>query len=72
MKNRRFCLLLQDKVYEEIVKICGQRPVRLADKPLMCYTEATVNEVLRHTCLVYTVPHATTADLVNYFFTNFY
>ena len=41
------------------------RPICLADKPLLSYTEATINEVMRHTCLVYTVPHSATADLVS-------
>nr|AKH03500.1 cytochrome P450 3033B1 [Paracyclopina nana] len=54
---------IQNKVHEEIDKICGARTVRLADKPLMSYVEATIMEILRHTCLVYTVPHSTTDDL---------
>lgn len=54
---------IQAKVHAEIDSICMQRQVRLADKPLMSYTEATINEVMRHTCLVYTVPHSTTDDL---------
>ena len=54
----------QTKVQQEIDQICGNRSVMLADKPLMPFTEATVNEVLRHSCLVYTIPHSTTDDLV--------
>ena len=40
------------------------RHISLSDRAAMPYTDAVLHEVLRHSCLVYVVPHATTEDTV--------
>jgi cytochrome P450 len=37
--------------------------VTLADRSSLPYTDAVLHEVMRHSCLVYVVPHAATEDL---------
>ena len=55
---------IQKKVQEEIDSIVGHRSASLEDRPNMPYTDAFIHEVLRHSCITYTSPHATTEDLV--------
>ena len=57
---------VQAKVQDEIDSVIGkegsQRSVCLGDRSLMPYTDAVLHEVLRYSCLVYVVPHATTVN----------
>ena len=55
---------IQEKVQAEIDTVLGSRSAMLEDRPRMSYTEAVIHEILRHACLNYTVPHATTEDVV--------
>ena len=55
---------IQEKVQAEIDAVIGSRSAMLEDRPRMPYTEAVIHEILRHACLNYTVPHATTEDVV--------
>ena len=41
----------------------SNRPVGLDDRPLMSYTDATLHEILRHSCLVYAIPHSATENV---------
>ena len=54
---------MQKRVQEEIDSVVGSRAPELADRPNMPYTDAVIHEVLRHSCIVYTTPHATTEDV---------
>jgi len=54
---------MQRKVQEEIDSVVGSRAPELNDRPKMPYTDAVIHEVLRHSCIVYTTPHATTEDV---------
>ena len=54
---------LQTRARREIEAVLGGRPVQLEDRPRMPYTEAVIHEVLRHSCITYTSPHATTEDV---------
>ena len=59
----------QEKVYAEIEVIVGKdsssekRTVGLDDRSTMPYTDATLHEILRHSCLVYAIPHSTLEDV---------
>ncbi len=44
-----------------VVPLTGR--VTLESRPLMPYTDAVLHEVMRHVCLVYAVPHATTQKM---------
>ena len=44
-------------------KGASNRPVGLDDRPLMSYTDATLHEILRHSCLVYAIPHSATENV---------
>ena len=35
----------------------------IEDRPFLPYTNAFIHEVLRHACIIYTTPHATTEDV---------
>jgi len=54
---------MQNKVQEEIDQVIGSRTPELVDRASMPYTDAVIHEVLRHSCIVYTTPHATTEDV---------
>ena len=54
---------IQEKVQAEIDAVVGSRSAMLEDRPKMPYIEAVIHEILRHACLNYTVPHATTEDV---------
>ena len=54
---------VQRKVQEEIDQVAGSRAPELNDRKNMPYTDAVIHEVLRHSCIVYTTPHATTEDV---------
>merc|ERR1719219_2595480 len=54
---------VQRKLQKEIDTVIGSRTPELEDRQSMPYTEAVIQEVLRLSCLVYTVPHATTEDV---------
>jgi cytochrome P450 family 2 subfamily J len=54
---------MQRKVQEEIDSEVGSRAPELTDRQNMPYTDAVIHEVLRHSCIVYTSPHATTEDV---------
>ena len=41
----------------------NNRPVGLVDRTLMPYTDATLHEILRYSCLVYALPHSTTENI---------
>ncbi|XP_035829009.1 cytochrome P450 1A5-like [Aplysia californica] len=55
---------IQEKVHSEIVSQIGQvRPPTLSDLPNLPMTEATLLEVLRHSCIFpFALPHSTTKD----------
>ena len=63
-------IFLQEKIQKEIDHVMGSvsyhesksngRKVSLSDRQWMPYTEAAIHEILRHSCLVYAVPQATT------------
>ena len=55
---------IQEKLQAEIESVVGCRSAMLEDRPQMPYMEAVIHEILRHSCLTYTVPHATTEDVV--------
>ena len=44
-------------------KGASNRPVGLDDRSLMSYTDATLHEILRHSCLVYAIPHSATENV---------
>ena len=55
---------IQTRVQEEIDAVLeGGRAAELEDRPRMPYMEAVIHEVLRHSCITYTSPHATTEDV---------
>nr|APH81375.1 cytochrome P450 CYP3033A1 [Tigriopus kingsejongensis] len=54
---------IQTKVQDELSRIIGKNTVSLDDRSNMPYTDAVLHEVMRHSCLVYAVPHATTEDV---------
>ncbi|TRY81001.1 hypothetical protein TCAL_13811 [Tigriopus californicus] len=55
---------IQTRVQNEINRTIGKRKVTLDDRTQMHYTDAVLHEVMRHSCLVYAVPHATTEDVM--------
>ncbi len=54
---------VQKKIQEEIISVVGDRTPELDDRSVMPYTDAFIHEVLRHSCIVYTTPHATTEEV---------
>jgi len=54
---------IQQKIQQEIDSIVGDRSPQLDDRSRMAYTDAFIHEVLRHACIVYTTPHATTEEV---------
>lgn len=54
---------IQQKIQEEILSVIGDRTPDLDDRSAMPYTDAFIHEVLRHSCIVYTTPHATTEEV---------
>ena len=60
---------IQEKLQAEIESVLGCRSAMLEDRPQMPYMEAVIHEVLRHACITYTVPHATTEEVVFHGFT---
>lgn len=54
---------IQARVHAEIDTVVGQAQPVLENRPNMPYTDAVIHEVLRHSCIVYTTPHATTEDV---------
>ena len=55
---------MQERLAAEILAVVGrERQPTLEDRAAMPYTEAVIHEVLRHACITYTSPHATTEDL---------
>jgi cytochrome P450 len=54
---------MQARVHAEIDAVIGSRTPLLEDRPGMPYTDALIHEVLRHSCIVYTTPHATTEEV---------
>ena len=54
---------IQSKIQEEIEQNVGSRSPMLEDRAAMPYTDAFIHEVLRHSCIVYTTPHATTEQV---------
>ncbi|KAM4049016.1 cytochrome P450 1A1-like [Anomaloglossus baeobatrachus] len=57
---------MQEKIQKEIDEIIGtSRPPRFDDRKDLHYTEAFINEVLRHSSFVpFTIPHCTTMDTI--------
>merc|ERR1719228_909536 len=54
---------IQRKVQQEIDTVIGSRTPLIEDRPNMPYTDTVIHEVLRHACIVYTTPHATTEEV---------
>lgn len=54
---------VQVKMQQEIDSVVGTRCPELEDRKAMPYCDAVIHEVLRHSCIVYTTPHATTEDV---------
>merc|ERR1712110_1362423 len=54
---------MQTRVQEEIDSVIGSRTPELVDRQAMPYMDAFIHEVLRHSCVVYTTPHATTEEV---------
>jgi cytochrome P450 len=54
---------MQARVHAEIDAVIGSRTPLLEDRAQMPYTDAVIHEVLRHSCIVYTTPHATTEEV---------
>lgn len=54
---------VQQKLQEEIELVLGERSASLEDRQNMPYTDAFIHEVLRFSCINYTIPHATTQDV---------
>lgn len=55
---------IQKRIQDEIESVVGVGGnVTLDHRHDLPYTDAALHEVMRHCCLVYTVPHATTCDL---------
>lgn len=54
---------IQARLHAEIDQVIGSRTPLLEDRAAMPYTEAVIHEVLRHSCIVYTTPHATTEEV---------
>ncbi|KAH9490343.1 Cytochrome P450 1A1 [Bulinus truncatus] len=59
---------IQEKVYQEIVLNVGrERQATLEDLPELPYTEATILEVMRHSCIFpFALPHSTTRSTCLY------
>ena len=56
---------IQEKIYEEINKVLGDRPPTISDRPVMPYTEAVILETLRFkTPIPLSLPHAADKDAV--------
>jgi len=55
---------VQDKVYNEIITVVGKEShATLEDQAKLPYTEATLLEILRHSCIFpFALPHSTTRD----------
>merc|ERR1711872_392234 len=54
---------IQAKLHAEIEQVVESRTPSLQDRSNMPYTDAFIHEVLRHSCIVYTTPHATTEEV---------
>jgi len=54
---------IQRKVQAEIDAVIGSRIPLIEDRPNMPYTDAVIHEVLRHSNIIYTTPHATTEEV---------
>ena len=54
---------IQSTIHEEIDSVIGSRMPLIEDRPFLPYTNAFIHEVLRHACIIYTTPHATTEDV---------
>jgi len=54
---------MQKTIQAEIDTVLGSRIPLLEDRAKMPYTDAFIHEVLRHACIVYTTPHATTEEV---------
>jgi cytochrome P450 len=54
---------VQAKVQAEIDRVVGNCAPTLDDRQKMPYTEAVIHEILRYSCLNYTVPHNTTEEV---------
>jgi cytochrome P450 len=54
---------MQEKIQAEIDTVIGSRMPLIEDRPQMPYTDAFIHEVLRHSCIIYTTPHATTEEV---------
>ena len=54
---------IQARIQAEIDSVVGDRSPELDDRTAMPYTDAFIHEVLRHSCIVYTTPHATTEEV---------
>jgi len=54
---------MQKTIQAEIDTVLGSRIPLLEDRAKMPYTDAFIHEVLRHACIIYTTPHATTEEV---------
>jgi len=54
---------MQKTIQAEIDTVLGSRIPLLEDRANMPYTDAFIHEVLRHACIIYTTPHATTEEV---------
>jgi len=54
---------MQKTIQAEIDTVLGSRIPLLEDRAKMPYTDAFIHEVLRHACIIYTLPHATTEEV---------
>merc|ERR1711962_180607 len=60
---------IQERVQKEIDTVIGSRAPELTDRQMMPYTDAVIHEVLRHSCIIFTTPHATTEKVTFHGFT---
>ncbi|XP_055892538.1 cytochrome P450 1A4-like isoform X2 [Biomphalaria glabrata] len=59
---------IQEMVYQEILQVVGkERQPTLEDLPVLPFTEATILEVMRHSCIFpFALPHSTTRSTTLY------